>query len=239
MEKIITYKGIDRFAYTNKEIVRKPIRGIVVEFFGLGCTTMLSEDPQRAVALAERGILYVFPYNNPWNWMNPQAVAYTDEVLDALRAGMALPDDLPVVSIGGSMGGQCALVYACRSAHTPAACVANCPVCDMPYHFTERPDLPRTLYSALWSAGESLQDGLRAISPLHLVDEMPDIPYFIFHCDADRAVNIEKHSARFVEAMRKTHNVKFHVVPGRDHCDLTPEARKLFDQYIEDAAGKA
>ncbi len=239
MEKIITYEKIDLFAYTNKDSVKKPVRGIVVEFAGLGCTWMIKEEPARAAMLAENGILYVFPYNNPWNWMNPQAVAYTDEVLDALRGGLGLPESLPVVSIGGSMGGQCALVYACRAARTPVACVANCPVCDIPYHFTERPDLPRTLYSALSASDAPLQEALRGISPLHLVDELPDIPYHIFHCGADRAVNLDKHSARFVEAMKKGHRVTFHVVPDRDHCDLTPEAWAQFDRYILDAVAGA
>ena len=58
-------------------------------------------------------------------------------------------ENIPVVSTGGSMGGQSALVYCAYSKRTPVACVANCPVCDTVFHFTERPDLPRTLYSAV------------------------------------------------------------------------------------------
>ena len=131
------------------------------------------------------------------------------------------------------MGGLSALVYTARAAITPAACVVNCPVCDLPYHYTERPDLPRTLYSAFWHEEGNVDKVLKTGSPLHMVDRMPDVPYFIFHCDADSKVNKEKHSDVFVEAMRKAHTVTYHVVPGRDHCDLTDDMRELYKHHIE------
>lgn len=45
MEKIITYDNIRRFAYSNDKIVKGEIRGIVLEFFGLGGTKMYDTDP--------------------------------------------------------------------------------------------------------------------------------------------------------------------------------------------------
>ena len=123
------------------------------------------------------------------------------------------------------MGGLSALVYTAYAKITPVACVANCPVCDLPYHYTERDDLPRTLYSAFSTYEGSMDEALRSASPLHLVEKMPDIPYVIYHCTADKAVNIEKHSTAFVDAMKMANkNVEFIKVEDRGHCDLSAEA---------------
>lgn len=237
MKKIITPETIDQFAYVNLRDLSAPVRGVVISFFGLGYNRMCPQPPEEddtvrtGKRLAEKGILFVFPYNNPWNWMNPQAVAFSDEILDVLFSFLHLPSETPVVAAGGSMGGQSALVFSRYTRYTPVACVTNCPVCDMPYHFTERPDLPRTLYSALWAMDMSMEEALRTISPLHLAESMPDIDYYIFHCEEDRAVNLEKHSGHFMEKM-KHRRLTFHSVPGRGHCDLTNEMQALWEEYI-------
>lgn len=44
MEKIISYEKLRLFAYVNDQICVKPIRGIVLNFFGLGCAAMYNED---------------------------------------------------------------------------------------------------------------------------------------------------------------------------------------------------
>lgn len=137
------------------------------------------------------------------------------------------------------MGGQSALTYCVYAKRTPVACVVNCPVCDTLYHYSERDDLPRTMYSALCTYETSLEQALRSVSPLHLADRMPHIEYCIFHCEADRAVNIRRHSDVFVAAMRRAgRNVLYHTVPNRGHCDLDENARKLYAQYIADAIEK-
>ena len=232
---VIEYENLRNFAYSNDRIVKQPIRGLVLSFFGLGCMDMYSDDPEAGKFFTEKGILYLVPYNNPWAWMNRQAVAYTDALVTCLLRRYTLPDDLPIISTGGSMGGQSALVYMVYAQRTPIACVANCPVCDMPFHYTERPDLPRTLYSAFFNEPGSMDDALRAVSPLDLVDKMPDAAYYIFHCEADQAVNQAKHSDRFVEKMRPGHRVVYHSVPGRGHCDLPDDMRRLYLQYAADA----
>lgn len=232
MEKIITFDTIRQFAYVNDNICKKPICGIVVAFFGLSATVMYHEDFPDAEFFAERGILHVVPYNNPWSWMNRQAVDYTDEILDVLIEHYALDKNLPVVSSGASMGGQSALVYTAYSAHKPIACVANCPVCDVVYHFTERFDLPRTLYSALYREPGTLEDALKSISPLHLASKMPPVEYHIFHCNQDKSVNIDAHSEKFVAEMRRlNHHITYDIVDGRGHGDLTPEMREKYMNY--------
>ena len=58
-------------------------------------------------------------------------------------------------------------------------------MCDLPFHYTERPDLPRTLRAAC-AAEPDFEAALRSRSPLHLAPELPDVPYAVFHGTADR-----------------------------------------------------
>lgn len=239
MEKIITAENFRNFAYCNDGICEKPIRGIVVEFFGLGGASMFWDETDAGKFYGERGILFLVPYNNPWAWMNRQAVAYTDELVDVLFEKHNLPEDTPVISTGGSMGGLSALVYTAYAKRTPAACVANCPVCDLPYHYTERPDLPRTLYSAFWNYEGTMEEALRETSPLHLARDgkMPDVKYTVFHCTADKAVNKDMHSERFLASMT-SRAVTYHIVKDRGHCDLTPEMWEKYRAAAVDAVMK-
>jgi dipeptidyl aminopeptidase/acylaminoacyl peptidase len=130
------------------------------------------------------------------------------------------------------MGGLAALVYTYYAKHTPVCCAANSPVCDLPYHYTERPDLPRTLYHAFCSYQGSFEDALMSASPLHLADRMPDIPYFIIHGDADTSVNKQKHSDRFVAELKKKHRVEYVEVPGMRHCKMTFRDEKMYYDFI-------
>lgn len=236
MEKIITFEKIRQFAYVNDGVCRRPIRGLMVFFPGLNNKDMHAFDPDEGEFYGEQGILYVIPYNNPWSWMNKQAVAYTDEIIDVLFRTFDLPENTPVIANGRSMGGLASLVYTYYAARTPAACLANCPVCDAVFHFTEREDLPRTMYSALYHEEGTLEDALKSISPVHLAEKMPRIPYHIFHCDADLSVNKQMHSDRFVEKMRETgHTVTYDVAEGRGHCKLTLPLKRLMAQYALEA----
>ncbi|MDO5310560.1 MAG: prolyl oligopeptidase family serine peptidase [Clostridia bacterium] len=233
MDKIISCVDLRNFAYVNDRICKMPVKGIVIEFFGLNGSAMYEEDTEEGRFYAENGILFVIPYTNPWSWMNRQAVLYTDEIIDVIIEKFGLDGNIPIVSTGGSMGGQSALVYSVYAKRTPVCCTANCPVCDLPFHFTERPDLPRTLYSAFFYEDGSVNDVLQTASPIHLAPKMPPIEYHIFHCGEDRAVNISKHSEKFVDEMKKHgQNITFDVVPGRGHCELTEETRGLYREYI-------
>ena len=221
MEKQINGKNLDRFAYVNDKIVTKPIRGIVVEFYGLGCLDMHWEETETGRYYAERGILFFMPYTNPWSWMNRQTVAFVDEIVDVLCAKFDLPETVPVISTGGSMGGLAALVYTKEAKRPPVGCIANCPVCDLPFHYTERPDLPRTLYSAFYEADGSLEEALATASPLHLAEKMPAVTYRIYCCEEDKSVDPTAHSKRFAAEMEKYgKHVTLCSVPQRGHCDL-------------------
>ncbi|MBR4882013.1 MAG: prolyl oligopeptidase family serine peptidase [Clostridia bacterium] len=239
MEKIINEENLRRFAYHNGDCIKGPIKAVAVFFVGLGGSSMYDNGNEWGESFAKQGVLFVIPYHNPWAWMNRQTVEFTDEIIDVLFKKYDLCKETPIVACGGSMGGQGALVYTAYSKRTPERCVASCPVCDLPYHFTERPDLPRTLYTAFASYEGTLEDALRSASPIHLADKMPQITkYHIFHCEKDEAVNIDKHSRPFVELMEKDHNVTLYSVPDRTHCDLDEYHSNLFDELIIDAAKK-
>ena len=225
MEKLITFETMDNFAYVNYNVGRKPIRGITLQFFGLGGQDMwgFGTETDDGRFYGEQGILCVVPYNNPWSWMNRQAVEYTDEILDVLISHFDLPDDIPITSTGGSMGGMAALVYSAYAKRTPVACIVNCPVCDLPYHYTERRDLPRTLYSAVYYEDCSLQKALEDRSPVHLGDKMPDIDYYFFHCAGDDCVSKARHSDVFVGKYKDTRNITYYEIDGQGHCYMPPE----------------
>ena len=134
------------------------------------------------------------------------------------------------------MGGLQAIIFTKEAKRKPVASVANCPVCDLGCHFPERPDIPRTLYNAFWDEDGSLEEILKIHSPLYCVSQLPKIKYHIFHCDEDKAVNIDYHSKRFVTAMKESgHDITFNVVDGRGHCDLGEENWKKFWQCSVDA----
>ncbi len=239
MYGLVNFENIRSFCYTNAHLVERP-KAMVLELPGLNGTAMTERDSRDAVVYAEHGVLYVFCYTNPWAWMNPQTVALCDEIEDALFAHYSLPDDFPVVVAGGSMGGQQCFIYALRSKHTPVAAVANCPVCDMVYHVNERPDLPRTIYSAVSAMPGTFEEAVRAISPLHVAEEMPKIPYRIFHADSDPAVSMEHHSVPYTEKMRSLGaDIELQVIHGSGHCDPGAEgAYRLFKTKLDFALGK-
>ena len=239
MEKIMTFETLDNFCYCNHRVCKRPIKGIVLTLNGLGFGTMYKEEGRTESRFYdEHGIIQIVPYYNPWCWMNRQTVDYVDELIDVVIAGLNLPADIPIVSTGNSMGGLCSLVYTAYAKHTPSFTLANCPVCDLPYHYTERPDLQRTLYSAFGSYEGTMAEALQSASPVHLVDQMPDIPYLIYHCTADDQVNKQKHSDVFVEKMQKAHRVEYIAVPDRGHCDLPQDVKDQFYQKINDFLSK-
>lgn len=223
---------LDKFAYHNAETCARPFRAVVLEFHGLGFSGLVQEPPALAGECAKRGALYLFPYYGPWSWMNDTAVRYTDEVIKAAKEYYRLPPDIPMISTGGSMGGLSALIYTRYAAVTPVACAANCPVCDLPYHFTERPDLPRTMFCAFGHYDCDFTQALETASPLHQVERMPDIPYYIVHGDADQSVGKRMHSDRFVGKMRRAHRVTYDEVPGMKHCALKDEALMRYYDFI-------
>ncbi len=235
----ITKDTVELYAYTNKSILNIAPRGIVLDFHGLGGGNLKNDHSDFDKLCAENGILTVFPYYGPWSWMNEDAVKYVDEVVFAVceREGV-LPNEIPIISTGGSMGGLSALVYTKYAKVTPKACFTNCPVCDLLFHATERVDLPRTIYLAFNYGSKSLEEAMTANSPYHIADSMPDVPYYVIHGTADRLVNIDNHSRKFVDKMVEFgKNVTFIPVDGMHHCDIWsyPDIKDAYYKAIIDA----
>lgn len=69
-------------------------------------------------------------------------------------------------------------------------------------------------------------------SPIHQAENMPNIPYYIVHGDADKAVNKQLHSDVFVKAMRIAHNITYDEVPNMEHCALTGKALEKYNDFI-------
>ncbi|MDR1092863.1 MAG: prolyl oligopeptidase family serine peptidase [Clostridiales bacterium] len=236
MESIrVTKDNLNLFAFTNGAALKGRVRLAYLSFHGLGYCGMETELKAGDVEDGAAGVLRIFPYYGPWSWMNREAVRLTDGIVAAAFERYGLPEGFPVVSTGGSMGGCSALIYARYARVAPVAVAADCPVCDLPFHATERPDLPRTMYNAFAHYECGIDEAMRRHSPLHQTADMPDIPYFIDHGDADTAVNKSLHSDRFVAEMRKAgRNVEYLEIPGMKHCDLNsaPAAAKRFGEFV-------
>ena len=92
----------------------------MVSFHGLGAA-IRQGGTELDLALAEKNILVVFPYYGPWSWMNRLSRQFVDELLERVWKDLALPEDLPLFSSGGSMGGCAALLYCRYGKRVPVA----------------------------------------------------------------------------------------------------------------------
>lgn len=229
-------RNLHQFAYTNAGQL-SAIRGVVVNFHGLNRGLEMMDAPDRLAAdCTGAQLLYIFPYLNPWCWMNAAALHTVDRILDAAWRAYELPSGLPLCSAGRSMGGQCALIYSAFGARRPASCAVNCPVCDMHYHYSERSDVPRTMYSAFCGADVPIPEAISRADPRSQLDRLPSIPYYFVHCEADTKVSKQRHSDVLVESMRaRGLDVQYVGLPGRDHIDLTPEAYAQLFAFIRDS----
>jgi dipeptidyl aminopeptidase/acylaminoacyl peptidase len=219
-------------AWIGDRFIPDEIRGVILVLHGLGSTGLKGGPGYEEQEWAASGGLVVFPYYGPWSWMNRSSRASIDDLISSVYKHFKLATDIPLIVTGGSMGGQGALIYTRYSPHRIAACFANYPVCDLEYHFTERPDLPPTMRYAFRDQPADFQSALIEHSPLKQAGSMPDIPYLIIHGDKDLAVNKEKHSDRFIAEMRRLgRRIEYLEVPGMGHATNVPleASRKQID----------
>ena len=217
---------VKQLAWVGYELVQGPIRGVVVTLHGLNVTGMKSEPWPEDHEYAAAGLLSVYPYYGPWCWMNRQARAFVGELVDSIYRQYAIPADAPLVAVGDSMGGLSVLLMTRYALRRPVTrCCAIYPVCDLPFHYTERPDVPRTIRMAYWGYEEDFDEVLIEHSPLHQVTRLPRVPYLFLHGDLDKAVNKQKHSDRMVAAMQQHgFDVVYHGIPGYGHGGPMPPA---------------
>ena len=214
---------LKQVAWIGDKWVKKPIRGVVLSFHGLGAPAVKSQPSTEELGWARAGGLVVFPYYGPWSWMNRQARALVDEIVDATYATYKLKKSVPLVCTGVSMGGGNALLYARYAKRPVSACLAVVPMCDAIYHFDEREDLPRTFHAAFLGYKGSLKSLLTEHSPLAQVKRMPRIPYQIVAGGKDVAVATPRHADRMVAALRRRKlDVTYLEVPDMGHAGPMP-----------------
>jgi len=225
-------KATKQVAWVGDKWLVGPVRGVVLVFHGLGYAAMKELPSTEELGWARAGGLVVFPYYGPWSWMNRSARAFVDDLVDSIYKEYKLPDSVPLISTGGSMGGCSSLIYTRYARRRVRACLALFPVCDLKLHFTERPDLPRTIMYAFRGYKEDMNSLFAEHSPIEQVHAMPDIPYLIIHGDADEAVAKHLHSDPFVAAMRRQgRKVEYMEVPGMMHGDLMPV--EVFEKQVD------
>jgi pimeloyl-ACP methyl ester carboxylesterase len=233
MEKLITVENIRNFAYVNDEVLKLPLRGIILSFSGCGGQEWFTEDTARGKFFGERGILYVLPYNNPWHWMNQQAVGYTDEVLDAVYKKYPALHQLPIAFTGISMGGYSAMIYSIRGKYKPVRYVLNCPCCDLQYQYEHVQLFRRIFYSAVWHEAGTMAETLIDNSPITLAQQLPAVPYYFFHSETDEVLLKAAHSDRMVQRLRQLgHKVTYEEFTGCVHGDLPEGGENRFRQYL-------
>ena len=236
MNKIININNLKQFCYLNDDLVKDNPIGLIIEFRGLGAQTMFAEYPQ-ATIYSKNNILYMIPYLNPWNWMNKQACQEVEEIIEVIKEKYQI-EELKIASTGGSMGGLSALTYSAYAKTKPSIVVANCPVCDLEYHFHERNDLPRTLYSAFYNEenNKDFFEYLNEYSPITLAGKnmLPHTKYVIFHCSNDSQVNIDKHTRILYNEMKEQYDLEFIIVKDKDHCALDSDAVKYYEKCLLD-----
>ena len=232
-------KWVQDCCWSNISRITGNICGVVVSFHGLGATLRQGAS-ELDLALAEENILVIAPYYGPWSWMNRLARKFVDELLERVWKDLKLDDSLPLVSSGGSMGGCSALLYCCYGKRPPVACDALYPVCDVPFHYHERSDLPTTFNYAFYGYPEAMEDILIEHSPLHQVEKMPSIPYLFIHGFADDRVSKKVHSDAMTAALRQAgHQVEYLEVPGMRHgWDVPLKVHQRRFEFICDAIRK-
>lgn len=231
---------LNYFARTNEKMITGPIRGVVLEFPGLGggsCMGGQSEVGEYTapygLRCANENILLAYVFTGPWSWMNDNAVKIADAVVEAIWDRYQLPEDLPLISTGGSMGGCGALLYSRYAKKTPTACAANGPGCDMRQLYKSHCNFTSTIFNAVAHYECSFEEALSSLSAIDQVDYMPRIPYYIVHTTMDDVIPIEKHSDILVEKLRERgHDVFYSVVPDRAHCDLPQKDWDAFIRWV-------
>lgn len=227
----MTREELKQVAWIGDDWVQGPIRAVVVSFHGLGTTALRTGPSTEELTWSQQGALCVFPCYGPWSWMNRHARAYVHDIIESVYSVYHLPANTPLIANGGSMGGCSSLLFTRYSQRPVAACAANCPVCDIKFHFSERPDLPTSMRYAFHDYGTTWEQIFIEQSPLCQVEAFPNIPYFIIHGGQDKAVSKENHSDKIVPVMRKRGlNIEYVEVPNMGHCGPLPV--EVLTQYI-------
>jgi len=232
---LITEKNVNLYSYSNIQAMQFPIHSITISLHGWYESKMRDTITDFETELANNHVLCIYPYYSEWSWMNFPTINLIDDIVGFYIKQYALSDNIPIIVFGKSMGGLSALIYTLYSARTPIACAANCPICNLPLHIKEREDLPRTIYAAYGGYHIPLEIAMELHSPIHQVEKMPHIPYYIVHGYADTLVNKVSQSDSYVSRLKElNYDIEYHEVVGMKHCDFRscPEERSHYQNFI-------
>ncbi|MBE6542207.1 MAG: alpha/beta hydrolase [Ruminococcaceae bacterium] len=238
MNEYINQNTLCYYAQTNEKFIKSNPKGIILEFPGLGGGSCLGgvdnvEDYSSDFAkkCAENGIILAYVFTGPWSWMNEGGVRIADAVVDALCEKYSF-NNPTIVARGGSMGGLGALIYSLHSSHKITACSAACPCIDVIEAIYAHPNFPRTFISAVAGYKDSsLTESLMTLSPMHNIDKMPHIPYFIACCCDDELFS-EEELDRYVEKMRASgYDIECVKMIGKKHGYFSSEGLERMREF--------
>ena len=228
MDKQFLAAHYDRFCCTNAEILHGEIRGIILYFNGLGHIVNPGPDMIDAPAAAERNILYITPYYNPWSWMNRETVDFVDMLVEIAMEKWGIPKDAPVGLYGGSMGGYSVFHYAMQSRHNVVAGDLNCPACNMEYEvYVNKNTLLHTYYEASMGYCDDFPAFVHDNSPINMIGKLKRIPYRFAVGLKDTALAPSQHSFKMIPLLRDAgYEVDVAEYPQAGHCNIGAEARR-------------
>lgn len=233
--------NIDCYARTNASMLSARPRAVVLEFPGLGGGSCLGGsmdigpyEGEYAARMAENDVLLVYLFSGPWSWMQKGSIRITDLVVDAIFKKYALDELTPVLVSGGSMGGQGAIMYAARSRHKEKirAIAAACPCFDLTDCIFSDPIFPRAFVLGAADQQCSLMEALENLSPLHRIDELATVPYFIACDGADQFFDATRMKEFADMLSARGASVIFRHMDGLTHGAFTPEVRNEFTSFL-------
>jgi dipeptidyl aminopeptidase/acylaminoacyl peptidase len=197
--------------------------GLVVHLYGSGGSHAfynLMRPPYGLLRrlLPERGYRVVVPDLGPSHWMNEQAMAALDAIIEGLTAG-GQADPTRIHILGTSMGAASGLVYAMRRPAVVRSVCAVFPVTDLAAWAAQFPERGVSLAQAHGVQPGDAQPLFRELSPLNHVPAFANMPVYLLHGDADGVVPA-RHSRDFAAALRAAGcPVTYREVPGIGHDD--------------------
>lgn len=215
------------FCFTNEELIKGEIRGIILYFNGLGHVVNGNEDMIDAPHAAEHNILYITPNYNPWSWMSDKTVTYVDAIVRVFMEKYNLPADIPVGLYGGSMGGYSCFRYAMKTKYNVVAADLNCPCCNMAYEiYCNKNSIPRTYFDAVMLEADDFDAYIHENSPIENIDKLKKIPYRFAVGLKDTALIPAQHAFRMVPMMEEAgFDVEVCEYPAAGHCNIGAAAR--------------
>jgi len=237
--KFINKNTLTTYCNTNEKLLKGKVTGVIVEFPGLGGSSCLGGsvnmgdyDSAFAKRCGENGIILAYMFPGPWSWGNHTACRISDTVIDAIADKYNLPENFPLVVSGGSMGGQGCIIFAADSKHKVTAVASACPCCDVPDRFDSNPGFPRTFITAVAEYDMPFEEGLKQISPIHRINDLKKIPYFICSDGEDECFP-EYQCDEFVDKMVALgHNVTYKKQPGKRHGEFFPDVRQALSDFM-------